>query len=312
MTVWVAFEVSCPTINCEEVRLVGSLPVLGSWDPFNGVPLTTTDQQYPVWRTAELAIPAGPDAPEVVQYKYVKIFSGSAVQWEVGPNRLLHPAHLSEGVNYLEDVMYDIDEVLARRNSGVRIHFQEPLERMPTKSRSASRLASSVPSPLRTVSQGQTPIEKSPHSIQELDRILRELQELEPTFRFSKYQIQRAIAAVRSALDAEHGSKARDARRSRSSVFAAVSLLLVPLLPMVVAAAIFWRYPDAHRWRYEAMQDLRASWRSSWRGSWSWTCAPPEDALIRGFRRGRAAARTRLPILARRDRGRGGDYGYPR
>lgn len=330
MTVCVAFEVSCPTINCEEVRLVGSLPLLGSWDPFNGVPLTTTEQQYPVWRTAELTIPEREDTPEVVQYKYVKIFSGSAVQWEVGPNRHLHPAHLSEGVNYIEDVMYDIDEVLARRNSGVRIHFQEPLERMPTKSQSQSRLASSVPSrlassvpsPLRTTSQGQTPIEKSTHSVQELDRILRELQELEPTFRFSKQQIQQAIVAVRSALAAEHGNKARDSRRSRSaalgscgragrrgSVCASISLLLVPLLPMLVAAGIFWRYPEAQRWRgYQAMRDLGSSWTRSWRKSLSWTCPPMEDALMRGFRHARTPARKRIPISAKRGQGGGGDY----
>jgi len=298
MTVRVAFEVSCPTINSEEVRLVGSLPALGSWDPFNGVPLTTTEKQYPVWCTAEIVMPSGADMPEVVYYKYVKIFSGSAVQWEVGPNRLLQPSTLAEGVNYIEDVMYDIDEILARRNSGVRIHFQETLEKMPTKSLSASRLASSVPSPLPTASQGQTPIEKSP-SLQGLDHILRELQELEPTHRMGKLQIQRAIVAVRSAIEAERSAKAGSGRRCRNSNFAAGSLLMVPLLPLMVALAILWRYPEVHSSRWKALREQSASWRSSW----SWTCVTlGEDPLIRGIRRGRAAVRAQ---------GRG-NYDYPR
>ncbi|CAK9085959.1 4-alpha-D-glucan glucanohydrolase) [Durusdinium trenchii] len=80
MPVWVVFEVKCPTVNLEDVRIVGSLPELGSWEPSRALPLSTSEHSYPSWRSAEVSLPS--QMAEVVQYKYIKVFDGSLVQWE--------------------------------------------------------------------------------------------------------------------------------------------------------------------------------------------------------------------------------------
>lgn len=217
--------------------MVGSPPELGAWDPAQAVPLQTSDRQYPVWRSPEVQIPR--EAPEPVTYKYVMVFSGAAVQWEVGPNRVLQPGALLEGTaNLVEDAMFDLDDTLARRSSGVRIRFQEALER----GADTSRFASSVPSPLRTT-EGQTPVEKSPRGcMRELESVHRELVKLKPHHPKAHAEICRAAAAVKVAIEAERSS-ARGRCRPRSCGFASLSLLMVPVLPMLVGSAILWRVP---------------------------------------------------------------------
>jgi len=246
MSVRVIFEVSCPTASFEEVCVVGSLPELGAWDSARAVPLKTSEQSYPVWRTPELLLSCQVSA--LVQYKYIKLGSGSSAQWEVGPNRILDLACLSETmVNCVEDVTLDIDEDLARRSNGARIRFQESgcLAKSQVNSRATSRPASSIPSPLRT-SAGQTPVEKSPRGMQELEGVLRELMDLESMNLSGRADLRRAIAAVRSAIEAEQGGGSPyQFRRCSGCTCAAFSLLLVPLLPLIVASVILWRVPSA-------------------------------------------------------------------
>jgi len=240
----VIFEVTCPTTNFEEVWVVGSLPELGAWDSSKAVPLRTSERMHPVWRSAEVVLFGRVHEP--VQYKYIKLCSGTPAHWEVGPQRTLELGGLSASmVNCVEDVTLDVDDDLARRNGG-RIRFQESgcLAKSQAASLATSRHASSVPSPLRT-SAGQTPVEKSPRGMQELEGVLRELLELEPMNLVGRTDVRRAIAAVRSAIEAERGGSLPIQRRCRGCSCAALSLLMVPLLPMIVATAILWRVPSA-------------------------------------------------------------------
>lgn len=255
----VVFEVTCPTIGFEEVRVVGSLAELGAWDPTLAVPLQTNDRQYPVWRSAEVLLPK--EAPEPLQYKYVMVFSGAVVQWEAGPNRSLQSSSLLDGAtNLIEDVMFDLDGSLARKNSGVRIRFQEALEKSQLPSLEMSRFASSVPSPLRAYGAGQTPVEKSPRGgTRELESVLRELMMLEPMYRVGQKEVRRAAAAVRAAIEAERSS-GRCRRRARGCTCAAVSLLMVPLVPMVVAAGILWRVPSARSTSFRRIWPWSMPW----------------------------------------------------
>lgn len=259
MGIRVVFEVSCPTVNFEEVRVVGSHPELGAWDPLLAVPLKTSEQQYPLWRTAELLLPI-----EVVQYKYLKVLGG-AVQWEAGPHRILDVGCLSNCmVNVVEDMKFDADAGLAQRStSGARIRFQEPSKSQMT-SLGTSRLASSVPSPLRT-SAGPTPVEKSPCCMGELEGILRELLELESMNLAGHAEIRRAAAAVRSAIEAERsGGRYRFPRRARCCTCTGLAFLMVPILPLIVALSIFHRVPSARRRSVKLAEKANAWLASAW------------------------------------------------
>eukprot|EP00928_Gymnodinium_smaydae_P062316 TRINITY_DN46213_c0_g1_i1.p1 TRINITY_DN46213_c0_g1~~TRINITY_DN46213_c0_g1_i1.p1 ORF type:complete len:539 (-),score=90.91 TRINITY_DN46213_c0_g1_i1:136-1752(-) len=69
----------------QHVRVVGSIPLLGSWDPARAVVLGTTATDFPVWRSQ---VTSGIDDQVLVEYKYVICdASGRAVRWEDGPNR---------------------------------------------------------------------------------------------------------------------------------------------------------------------------------------------------------------------------------
>eukprot|EP00444_Apocalathium_aciculiferum_P023090 CAMPEP_0183434624 /NCGR_PEP_ID=MMETSP0370-20130417/64097_1 /TAXON_ID=268820 /ORGANISM="Peridinium aciculiferum, Strain PAER-2" /LENGTH=279 /DNA_ID=CAMNT_0025621365 /DNA_START=120 /DNA_END=959 /DNA_ORIENTATION=- len=255
----VVFEVSCPTIGFEEVRVVGSPTELGAWDPALSVPLRTSDQHYPLWRSPEVLLPR--EAQEAAQYKYVMVFSGSVVQWEAGPNRVLQPGSLLEGSpNLIEDVMYDLDDSIARRNSGVRIRFQESLEKGQLSGLDTSRFASSVPSPLRTCSAGQTPVETRGGSTRDLEAVLKELVRLEPLHTPGRADVRRAAAAVRAAIEAERNS-GRSRLRSRASGCAVLSLMMVPLLPVLLGGVILWRVPSARG------VSLRRAW--PWAAQWA-------------------------------------------
>lgn len=257
MGIRVVFEYSCPATNVEEVRVVGSLPELGAWDPVNGVPLTTSDRHC--WRSAEVVLPCL--STEVIQYKYINIFGGSVEQWEGGPDRSLELSRLSDNrVNYIEDFMCDIDDNLSRRSSGARIRFQESdylAKSQVTASGWSSRLASSVPSPLLT-SVGQSPVEKGARCLRELETLLRELLALESLNLMCRTELRRAIAAVRSAIEVERGGVRARQQPPRGRLCAGAALLLVPLLPVLVAVAILQRVPSARERKAQLMRDVRA------------------------------------------------------
>ncbi|MFC9090668.1 carbohydrate-binding module family 20 domain-containing protein [Nocardiopsis dassonvillei] len=65
----------------QEVYVVGSTPGLGSWNPPNGVKLSTDASTYPVWSGTA---PIGADT----EWKLVKIDGAGNVEWESGANRV--------------------------------------------------------------------------------------------------------------------------------------------------------------------------------------------------------------------------------
>lgn len=260
----VVFEVTCQTSIGDEVRLVGSLPEFGAWDPKYAVPLKTSEQLYPIWQSAELLLPGESE----LQYKYLRLPALGSAQWEAGPCRVLDSSLLSESmVNCVGDIMFDADESSQRRNSGFRIRFQT--SRSQIMSVGTSRLASSIPSPLRTA--GPTPVENS-CSISELEHILSELRQLETLPLASRSDVRRAVASVSRAIEAER-SKGRLRQKSRSHCCSLLAVLLVPLLPFFVATAIVWRVPSARHRRDELWgiasghlqrMKLPPEWMRSW------------------------------------------------
>mmetsp|Transcript_66860 Transcript_66860/g.159551 ORF Transcript_66860/g.159551 Transcript_66860/m.159551 type:complete len:299 (-) Transcript_66860:125-1021(-) len=247
MPIWVVFEVKCPTVNLEDVRVVGSVPELGSWEPSRALPLVSTERTYPSWRSVEIALPS--QGAEVVQYKYIKVFDGSLVQWEAGPNRFLDLSCLLERmVNYVDDLTFDLKDNVPRR-SGNRIRFQETFKSAVT-SVTTSRFASSVPSPLRA---SQTPVEKTPSCSEELDNILRELTELQHMNLSSRPELRRAVQAVQAAIEVERSGGRR--KEHRPVTCAMVALLMVPLMPLLVTALLVAQLQPA-RARYNSFMAL--------------------------------------------------------
>ncbi|MDG4763559.1 carbohydrate-binding module family 20 domain-containing protein [Solwaraspora sp. WMMD406] len=76
------FTATVSTSPGQQVRVVGSIPELGSWNPANGVPLSTDATSYPAW-TGTADVPAG----TAFEWKLVKVATGGAVEWESGANR---------------------------------------------------------------------------------------------------------------------------------------------------------------------------------------------------------------------------------
>ena len=64
----------------QNVYVVGSIPELGSWNPANAVPLTTTSSTFPNW-TGGVALPAN----TYTEFQYiVKNADGTVARWEKG------------------------------------------------------------------------------------------------------------------------------------------------------------------------------------------------------------------------------------
>ncbi|KAF5854936.1 hypothetical protein ETB97_010557 [Aspergillus alliaceus] len=82
-TVSVTFEVKATTVYGENVKIVGSVSQLGSWNPNNAIALSadryTTNN--PLW-TGTVNLPAG----QSFEYKFIRVQNG-AVTWESDPNR---------------------------------------------------------------------------------------------------------------------------------------------------------------------------------------------------------------------------------
>ncbi|XLR54484.1 hypothetical protein S83_005156 [Arachis hypogaea] len=78
--------------NCffgEQFLIVGEDPMLGSWDPLEGLPMAWSDGH--VW-TANLDIPAG----KSIQYKFILKKKAGKIVWQPGMNRILN---ISENMN---------------------------------------------------------------------------------------------------------------------------------------------------------------------------------------------------------------------
>eukprot|EP00930_Biecheleria_cincta_P009025 TRINITY_DN110648_c0_g1_i1.p1 TRINITY_DN110648_c0_g1~~TRINITY_DN110648_c0_g1_i1.p1 ORF type:complete len:703 (-),score=120.58 TRINITY_DN110648_c0_g1_i1:42-2114(-) len=86
----VEFEVYCnKTRMGHHIRLVGSIAVMGHWDPQQGLMLQTCASDFPMWR---LKVDVGAiSAEKVIEYKYVICDAdGSPREWESRSNRTLN------------------------------------------------------------------------------------------------------------------------------------------------------------------------------------------------------------------------------
>jgi len=88
----VTFNYTCNTKFGEKVALIGSMPLLGHWDPARAVELRTNPATFPVW-TTKIDLPRD----KIVEYKYVVLQEAKGarprVVWEnlpPGINRIVN------------------------------------------------------------------------------------------------------------------------------------------------------------------------------------------------------------------------------
>ncbi|KAI1212689.1 carbohydrate-binding module family 20 protein [Annulohypoxylon truncatum] len=83
-TVALTFNQAVATTYGETIKIVGSIPALGSWDVSSAPALSAAryTAANPLW-SVTLSLPAG----TAFEYKFVKVASGGAVAWESDPNR---------------------------------------------------------------------------------------------------------------------------------------------------------------------------------------------------------------------------------
>ena len=78
----VSFKVTADLRIGEEVRLSGSAPALGLWDPDRAVPLVTTPATYPRWTTKESVFLPDGDGDAAIKYRYAVFSGGCFKRWE--------------------------------------------------------------------------------------------------------------------------------------------------------------------------------------------------------------------------------------
>ncbi|KAI1863995.1 uncharacterized protein JN550_009274 [Neoarthrinium moseri] len=82
----VSFTVRKVTNFGQTVKIVGSIPALGSWDTSKAVAFSASSytSSNPIW-TGSVTLPAG----TAIQYKYIVVNTDGSVTWEADPNRSL-------------------------------------------------------------------------------------------------------------------------------------------------------------------------------------------------------------------------------
>ena len=79
----VSFEVRTETAFGDTVVIVGETPQLGAWDPKRGIPMSTSEETYPIWRAEPLLLSEGSSGE--VEYKFVVVGAGGQ-RWEPLPH----------------------------------------------------------------------------------------------------------------------------------------------------------------------------------------------------------------------------------
>lgn len=78
---FIQFKLTYKTVPGEEIRVVGSIPELGSWNPNSSERLKTSKLDFPLWRTKE-NIKVNINTQSEIQYKYVIFKNGVFDHWE--------------------------------------------------------------------------------------------------------------------------------------------------------------------------------------------------------------------------------------
>lgn len=103
----IVFQVKCHTEPGEDVRLVGSDPLLGNWTPAKGIQLQTSSDRYPQWKSDSIIIPPH----DAIEYKYIVVRPDSGeTRWEECGNRRIpptSPARQGQDIMTIEDFFGD-------------------------------------------------------------------------------------------------------------------------------------------------------------------------------------------------------------
>lgn len=93
MNVRIKFLVRATTRWGDTICVVGNVPELGNWDPYNGARLRTDASKYSLWESDHVNI----FLKEQLEYKYVNLTGDGSVAWEAGyfpKNRFINPQRL--------------------------------------------------------------------------------------------------------------------------------------------------------------------------------------------------------------------------
>ena len=64
----------------EIVKVTGSGPELGNWNPANALTMYTNDHEYPIWRAGIIIDPNMQPDPEIFEYKYIIVSNSNFCQ----------------------------------------------------------------------------------------------------------------------------------------------------------------------------------------------------------------------------------------
>ncbi|KAG8374403.1 hypothetical protein BUALT_Bualt11G0128200 [Buddleja alternifolia] len=95
-TVHVRFKLNKECAFGEHFFIVGDDPILGLWEPSDGVPLNWSDGH--IW-TADMDIPIG----KVIKYKFILKGDTETILWQPGPDRILETRESEKMITVLED-----------------------------------------------------------------------------------------------------------------------------------------------------------------------------------------------------------------
>eukprot|EP00826_Nyctotherus_ovalis_P011253 TRINITY_DN1293_c0_g2_i7.p1 TRINITY_DN1293_c0_g2~~TRINITY_DN1293_c0_g2_i7.p1 ORF type:complete len:439 (+),score=51.65 TRINITY_DN1293_c0_g2_i7:126-1442(+) len=93
MNVRIKFTVRAITRWGDTIYVVGNVPELGSWNPYNGVRMRTETGKYPLWESDHVNF----SLHGRLEYKYVNLTSDGSISWECGytpKNRFVNPRYL--------------------------------------------------------------------------------------------------------------------------------------------------------------------------------------------------------------------------
>ncbi|CAD8161425.1 unnamed protein product [Paramecium pentaurelia] len=94
MPIQVYFKVRCETHSSQELRIVGDIPALGMWNPFNSLILHTNNEIYPFWVGQ---IYEDLEQNTLIQFKAV-IIECDEIIWEQSENRAIQIRYQSQSV----------------------------------------------------------------------------------------------------------------------------------------------------------------------------------------------------------------------
>ncbi|CAD8160409.1 unnamed protein product [Paramecium octaurelia] len=94
MPIQVYFKVRCDTHSSQELRIVGDIPALGMWNPYNSLTLHTNREIYPFWVGQ---IYEDLEQNTLIQFKAV-ILESDEIIWEQSENRAIQIRYQSQSV----------------------------------------------------------------------------------------------------------------------------------------------------------------------------------------------------------------------